>query len=97
MAVRKWFRIGIIIYGLCRKELAMSQRDFEDKIRRLEERVEHLEHFIMQSLIFRVEDLAEVVETSLTGTSSPKSREVTAHARHVADKARVASWTDDGP
>ncbi len=45
--------------------------------------------------MFRVEDLAELVEKSAEPDS--RNREVFAHIRHVADKARVSGWTDDGP
>lgn len=75
----------------------MSQSDLESRIRRLETRVEHLEHFIMQSLVFRVEDLAELVDDSMGSEPRSQSRTIAAHARHLADKARVSGWTDDGP
>jgi hypothetical protein len=75
----------------------VSQNELNAKVRRLEERVEHLEHFIMESLVFRVEDLAELVDESMGSIPRSRSREIAGHARHVADKARVSGWKDDGP
>lgn len=73
----------------------MPQNDLEAKILRLEQRVDHLEHFIMQSLLFRVEDLSNVVMTAVEPTEWNK--EVNDHIRHLSDKARVGGWSDDGP
>jgi len=71
----------------------MSQDSSRAKIKQLEERIEQLERFMMNSLVFCVEDLAEAVN----GHSTPNARteESAAWARKIADKARVAGFDDN--
>lgn len=62
------------------------------RISELESRVADLEEFIMTSLVFRLEDLADSL---VAGTATPGAHaEILADIRRVADKARSDGWCD---
>ena len=73
----------------------MASNDPEKRIAELEERVKYLEMFVFQSLLFRVEDLSNVVMTAVE--PNEWNKEVNDHIRHLTDQARLGGWTDDGP